>query len=200
MNRNKTISLFMLLPALFISCEKDAIVLPDSNKTIEWRKGKPGGNPGSCTNTFFCVQLSGEVTSNATTTENCANDNTTAIVVSTSSGPNNTNMTADLSQISSCFGAVTGPMGISKQKKSGNAELTLYFQNTNGDKYVLKATNGVITGDWLPINSNESATVDFSGQDWEIKREGKGQGKNDPCVESGTFSNATASVSNGSCP
>ena len=192
-----------LLILTLMSCEQDNIVLPSENINdldISMRVGN-----GGCTAMSFCLQLQGMITSDLTSVENCVNEKTTQLIVSTSSGPNNP-MIANISllQPDGCFEIITGLMAITQERRSGLGRLEFYFQGSNGKNYSF-VSRGVISGDdWLPTQSGEVANVDFTNMEWEIKTEGGGKGKKgkDECVTSGVFPQTPrtiAIVSNGSC-
>jgi|GEM_PF-6476044 len=181
----------ILFTVFLVGCETD-VISPSSLNPKEGLSEQNIGLRGRCVSTMFCLQLSGSVTSEATDVDNCVTNKTKQIIVSTSAGDNDP-MVFDLEQISSCFGVVSGTLSITEERSSGLGKLQSYFPGDNGQAYVF-ITRGVMSGDWIPAQSGESATVDFSGMDWEIKRSGKGKGKNDACVDSGTFSATSATI------
>lgn len=191
--------LFVSVTLLF-SCTESLIdgqkvdSLLDQSTSEETAMGKKGG----CTVTQFCVQISGSMTSDPTTVENCVNSKTSVLAVSSSAG-DNPPMVANISALDTdgCFEIISGLLALHEERNNGLIRMEYYFRQ-DGIKYAFVAKGVLTAGDWLP---GEEATIDFSGMEWEIKPE-KGRDRNKGCVASGVFPatpSTTITVSNGAC-
>jgi hypothetical protein len=204
MKNYNSLFLILLMVCLFTNCEKEIITNNDESN-FEIRKGKPVNGNGSCTNTLFCFQLVGNLSSEASPQYNCVGSKSDQFVMSTSAAQGNEPFYFNLSGIAgSCtFGdnnVVKGTFSVSKNRDN-TAKLNSFFNfNSDGSGvgYELIAEGGIINGAWFPGNG-EITEINFNNVPYELKRQGKGKGKNDICINSGIFDNLTIILKYGSC-